>query len=124
MKRIIQTRLFIFMTLGFLFMLAFVFLVTTVAAKRQARTIISDRLRDLSLDVTEWRESYRKLRATTDSGALAKVRMLARMIEYDPDILKDNSRLMSGGNTLWYASLTSTAGFAHHRKVCGTSVRL
>ena len=93
MKRIIQTRLFIFMTLGFLFMLAFVFLVTTVAAKRQARTIISDRLRDLSLDVTEWRESYRKLRATTDSGALAKVRMLARMIEYDPDILKGNSRL-------------------------------
>lgn len=93
MKRIIQTRLFIFMTLGFFFMLAFVFLVTTVAAKRQARTIISDRLRDLSLDVTEWRESYRQLRATTDSGALAKVRMLARMIEYDPDILKGNSRL-------------------------------
>ena len=93
MKRIIQTPLFIFMTLGFLCMLFFVFVVTTIAAKRQARNIISSRLRDLSLDVTEWRESFRKLRSTTDSGALAKVRMLARMIQYDPAILKSDSRL-------------------------------
>ena len=81
------------MTLGFLCMLFFVFVVTTIAAKRQARNIISSRLRDLSLDVTEWRESFRKFRSTTDSGALAKVRMLARMIQYDPAILKNDSRL-------------------------------
>ena len=81
------------MTVGLLSLLLIVNMVMLVGAKRQARTIISDRLRDLSVDVTEWRESYRQLRATTDSGALAKVRMLARMIEYDPDILKSNSRI-------------------------------
>ena len=93
MKRIIQTRLFLFMTLGFLCMLSFVFVVTTFAAKRQARNVISARLRDLSLDVTEWRNNYQTIRKTTDSGALAKTRMLARMIQYDPDILKSNTRI-------------------------------
>ena len=81
------------MTLGFLCMLFFVFVVTTIAAKRQARNIISSRLRDLSMDVNDWRESFRKFRSATDSGALAKVRMLARVIQYDPAILKNDSRL-------------------------------
>ena len=81
------------MTLGLLSLLIIVFLVMAVGAKRQARTIISERLRDLSLDVTEWRNNYQKIRETTDSGALAKTRMLARMIQYDPDILKSNTRI-------------------------------
>ena len=64
-----------------------------VAAKRQARVIIADRLRDLSMDVTEWRDNYKKLRDNTDSGSLAKTRMLARIIQYDPAILKNDARL-------------------------------
>ena len=93
MKRIIQTRLFIFMTLGLLSLLIIVNLVMTIGAKRQARTIIGERLRDLSLDVTEWRESFQTLRKNNDSGSLAKTRMLARIIQYDPGILKNDAHL-------------------------------
>lgn len=93
MKRIIQTRLFLFMALGLLSLMVVVGVVMTVGAKRQARTIIAERLRDLSMDVTEWRESYRRTRETTDAAALAKVRMLARVIRYDPEILKNNTRM-------------------------------
>ena len=57
MKRIIQTRLIIFMLLGLLSLLVIVNFVMAIGAKRQARTIISERLRDLSMDVTEWRNS-------------------------------------------------------------------
>ncbi len=93
MKRIIQTRLFIFMTLGLLSLLIIVYLVMAIGAKRQARVIIGERLRDLSLDVSGWRENYRILRKTTDSGTIAKARILARIIQYDPDILKNDARL-------------------------------
>ena len=34
-----------------------------------------------------------------------------------------NTAFTSGGNTLWYSSFTSTAGLAHHKKVCGSGVR-
>ena len=93
MKRIIQTRLIIFMLLGLLSLLVIVNFVMAIGAKRQARTIISERLRDLSMDVTEWRNSYKKLRENTDSGSLAKARMLARIIQYDPAILKNDAHL-------------------------------
>ena len=93
MKRIIQTRLFLFMTLGLLSLLIIVFLVMTIGAKRQARTIISARLQDLSKEVTEWRDNYKLLRKTTDSGTIAKARILARMIQYDPEILKNDARM-------------------------------
>ena len=81
------------MTLGLLSLLIFVWIVMTVGAKRQARTIISERLRDLSVDVTEWRESARQLRKINETGALVKVRMLARAIQYDPEILNSRARL-------------------------------
>jgi len=81
------------MTLGLLFLLIFLWIVMTVGTKRQARTIISDRLRDLNIDVTEWRESSRRLQEINNAGALVKVRMLARAIQYDPEILKSNVRL-------------------------------
>ncbi|MBR4254365.1 MAG: SpoIIE family protein phosphatase [Lentisphaeria bacterium] len=93
MKRIIQTRLFLFMTLGLLSLLIIVNLVMAIGAKRQARIVISERLRDLSMDVTEWRAGYKKLRDNTDSGTLAKTRMLARIIQYDPAILKNDAHL-------------------------------
>ena len=93
MKRIIQTRLFLFMALGLLFLLLIVNMVMSISAKRQARTIIADRLRDLSLDVTEWRDGFKRLRDNTDSGSLAKTRMLARLIQYDPGILKNEAHL-------------------------------
>lgn len=93
MKRIIQTRLFLFMTLGLLFLMAVVYLVTAIGAKRQARVIIADRLQDLSKEVTEWRDNYKRLRENKDSGSLAKTRMLARIIQYDPGILKNDAHL-------------------------------
>lgn len=93
MKRIIQTRLFLFMTLALLILLIIVNYVMTLSAKRQARTIIASRLRDLSMDVTEWRDNYRTLRENTDSSSIAKTRMLARIIQYDPAILKNDARL-------------------------------
>ena len=93
MKRIIQTRLFLFMTLGLLFLMAVVYLVTAIGAKRQARVIIADRLQDLRKEVTEWRDNYKRLRENTDSGSLAKTRMLARIIQYDPAILKNDAHL-------------------------------
>ncbi len=93
MKRIIQTRLFLFMTLGLLFLLIVVYLVTAVGAKRQARVIIADRLQDLSKEVSEWRDNYKRLRENTDSGSLAKTRMLARIIRYEPGILKNEAHL-------------------------------
>jgi len=81
------------MTLGLMSLLVFVGLVMSIGAKRQARTIIGERLRDLNVDVTEWRDGYRRLRDVTGAGALAKTRMLARMIQYDPEILKSSVRL-------------------------------
>ena len=81
------------MVLGLLTLLLFVGLVMSIGAKRQARTIIAERLRDLNVDVTEWRESSRQLREINSSGALAKTRMLARMIQYEPEILKNTLRL-------------------------------
>ena len=93
MKRIIQTRLFIFMTLGLLSLLIIVYLVMAIGAKRQARTIISACLKDLSKEVTEKRDNYKMLRKTADSGTIAKTRILARMIQYEPEILKDDARL-------------------------------
>ena len=93
MKRIIQKRLFIFMILGLLSLLLIVNLVMAIGAKRQARTVIADRLRDLSMDVTEWRDNFRRLRENTNSGSLAKTRMLARLIQYDPAILKNEAHL-------------------------------
>ena len=93
MKRIIQTRLFIFMTLGLLSLLLIVCLVMAFAAKHQARVIIGERLLDLSREVTEWRDNYKQLRENMDSGSLAKTRMLARIIQYDPAILKNETRL-------------------------------
>ena len=93
MKRIIQTRLFLFMTLGLLFLLIIVFVVTAFSAKRQARMIVNACLKDLSKEVTEKRDGYKQLRKNTDSGSLAKTRMLARIIQYDPAILKNDARL-------------------------------
>ncbi len=81
------------MSLGLLSLLIVVFFVMTVGAKRLARETIMERLRDLSMDVTEWRENYKMLRKNTDSGSLAKTRMLARTIQYDPEILKNDARL-------------------------------
>ena len=81
------------MTLGLLSLLVIVYLVMAIGAKRQARVLIGERLRDLSLDVTEWRDGYRKLRETTDSSSIAKTRMLARLIQYDPGILKNDAHL-------------------------------
>ena len=81
------------MALGLLSLMVVVGVVMTVGAKRQARTIISERLRDLNVDVTEWRTSYRRTRETTDAAALAKTRMLARIIQNEPEILKNNARL-------------------------------
>jgi methyl-accepting chemotaxis protein len=93
MKRIIQTRLFLFMTLGLLFLLILVYLVMAFAAKRQARIEISARVLDLSREVNEWRDNGKRLRDNTDSGSLAKTRMLARIIQYDPGILKNDVHL-------------------------------
>lgn len=81
------------MTLGLLFLLIVVFLVTAVGAKRQARVIIAERLQDLSKEVSEWRDNYKRLRENTDSGSLAKTRMLARIIRYEPGILKNEAHL-------------------------------
>ncbi len=81
------------MTLGLLFLLIIVFLVTAVGAKRQARTIISANLKDLSKEVTERRYGYKLLRQNTDASSITKARMLARIIQYDPDILKNDARL-------------------------------
>lgn len=81
------------MTLGLLFLLIVVYLVTTVGAKRQARVIIAERLQDLSKEVSEWRDNYKRLRENTDSGSLAKTRMLARIIRYEPGILKNEAHL-------------------------------
>ena len=110
MKRIIQTRLFIFMTLGLLFLLIIVYLVMAVGAKRQARVTIAERLRDLSIDVTEWRDNYKKLRENTDSDSLAKARMLARIVQYDPAILKNDARLKEVASVLNVDSLCVSDG--------------
>ena len=91
MKRIIQTRLFIFMTLGLLSLLIIVYMVTAIGAKRQARTVISACLKDLRKEVTEKLDTYKQFRDNTDSGSLAKTRMLARIIQYAPDILKNDA---------------------------------
>jgi len=93
MKRIIQTRLFLFMTLGLLSLLIIVFLVMTIGAKRQARTVISSCLKDLSKEVTERRYGYKLLRQNTDSSSITKARMLARIIQYDPGILKNDAHM-------------------------------
>ena len=110
MKRIIQTRLFLFMALGLLFLMVVVGVVMTVGAKRQARTIITERLRDLSLDVTEWRESSKRFREGTNAAALAKVRMLARVIQYDPELLKNDARLKELASALNVDSLCVSDG--------------
>ncbi len=81
------------MTLGLLFLLIIVFVVTAFSAKRQARMIVNACLKDLSKEVTEKRDGYKQLRKNTDSGSLAKTRMLARIIQYDPAILKNDARL-------------------------------
>ncbi len=81
------------MMLGLLSLLIIVYLVMAVAAKRQAHMIIADRLRDLTMDVTEWRDNYKLLRENMDSSSLAKTRMLARIIQYDPGILKNDGHL-------------------------------
>ena len=76
------------MTGGFLLLFVCVFLVMTIGAQRQARDVIAARLHDLSMDVVSWREGFDQMRATTNSGALAKTRMLARIIAYDPGVLE------------------------------------
>lgn len=81
------------MTVGFLVLFVSVFLVMTIGAQRQARTVIASRLHDLSQDVVSWREGFDQMRATTNSGALAKTRMLARIIQYDPNVLKNTESL-------------------------------
>ena len=60
------------MTLGLLSLMVVVGVVMTVGAKRQARTIIAERLRDLSMDVTEWRESIKRFREVTNAAALVR----------------------------------------------------
>lgn len=110
MKRIIQTRLFFFMMLSLLSLLIIVYLVMAAGAKRQARTIIAGRLRDLSLDVSEWRETYKMLRKNTDSDSLAKARMLARIIQYDPEILKNDARLKELASALNVDSICVSDG--------------
>ena len=110
MKRIIQTRLFLFMALGLLFLLIIINMIMVVGAKRQARKIISERMRDLSLDVTEWRENFKKFREGTNDAALAKVRMLARVIQYDPEILKNEARLKELASVLNVDSLCVSDG--------------
>ena len=82
------------MTLGLLFLLIIVFLVMTIGAKRQARTVISSCLKDLSKEVTERRYGYKLLRQNTDSSSITKARMLARIIQYDPGILKNDAHMM------------------------------
>ena len=81
------------MTGGFLVLFVCVYLVMTIGAMRQARAVIAARLHDLSLDVVSWREGFDQMRATTNSGALAKTRMLARIIQYDPSVLKNPESL-------------------------------
>ena len=81
------------MTVGFLVLFVCVFLVMTIGAQRQARAVIAARLHDLSLDVVSWREGFDQMRATTNSGALAKTRMLARIIQYEPSVLKNPESL-------------------------------
>ena len=81
------------MTLGLLFLLIIVFLVTAASAKRQARMVISSCLKDLSKEVTERRYGYKLLRQNTDSSSITKARMLARIIQYDPGILKNDARM-------------------------------
>ena len=98
------------MMLGLLSLLVIVNLVMAIGAKRQARTIIGARLRDLSMDVTEWRESFKKLRENTDSGSLAKARMLARIIQYDPAILKNDAHLKEIAATLNVDSICVSDG--------------
>ncbi len=98
------------MTLGLLSLLIVVFLVMTAGAKRLARDTITERLRDLSMDVTEWRENYRTLRENTDSSSLAKARMLARIVQYDPEILKNDSRLKELADVLSVDSLCISDG--------------
>ena len=110
MKRIIQTRLFLFMTLGLLSLLVIVNMVMSIGAKRQARVIIGARLRDLSLDVTEWRDNFKRIRDNTDSGSLAKTRMLARIIQYDPGILKNEAHLKELASVLNVDSICVSDG--------------
>ena len=98
------------MALGLLSLMVVVGVVMTIGAKRQARTIIADRLRDLSLDVTEWRESSKRFREGTNAAALAKVRMLARVIQYDPEILKNDARLKELATALDVDSLCVSDG--------------
>ena len=98
------------MMLSLLCLLIIVYLVTAVGAKRQARVIIAERLRDLSMDVTEWRENYKTLRKNTDSGSLAKTRMLARIIQYDPEILKNDARLKELASVLNVDSICVSDG--------------
>jgi len=98
------------MMLGLLSLLIIVYLVMAVGAKRQARVIIVERLRDLSMDVTEWRDNYKKLRENTDSDSLAKARMLARIVQYDPAILKNDARLKEVASVLNVDSLCVSDG--------------
>ena len=98
------------MALGLLSLLVIVNMTMSVGAKRQARTIIAERLRDLSMDVTEWRENYKKIRENTDSGSIAKARMLARIIQYEPDILKNDARLKELASVLNVDSLCVSDG--------------
>ena len=110
MKRIIQTRLFIFMTLGLLSLLIIVYLVTAIGAKRQARVVISACLKDLRKEVTEKLDTYKQFRDNTDSGSLAKTRMLARIIQYDPDILKNDVHLKELASALNVDSICVSDG--------------
>ena len=98
------------MALGLLSLMVIVGVIMTVGAKRQARTIISERLRDLSMDVSEWRNSYKRTRETTDAAALAKTRMLARIIQYEPEILKNDARLKELASVLNVDSLCVSDG--------------
>ena len=81
------------MMLGLLSLLFIVNMVMAIGSKRQAHVVIAQRLIDLSMDVNEWRDNYKRLRDNTNSGSLAKTRMLARLIQYDPDILKNETHL-------------------------------
>jgi serine phosphatase RsbU (regulator of sigma subunit) len=110
MKRIIQTRLFFFMTLGLLSLLIIVYLVTAIGAKRQARTVISACMKDLCKEVTEKRDTCKQFRDNTDSGSLAKTRMLARIIQYDPGILKNDAHLKELASALNVDSICVSDG--------------
>ena len=88
------------MTLGLLSLLIFVWIVMTVGAKRQARAVIEGRLNDLSKNVKRGSTDSEQYQKINNSSALVKARMLALVIQYDPEILNSPDRLKEMARTL------------------------